>query len=64
MKRLIIAVVVLAALGVGGWYGYTRIPEDKRDTALKPTFALVYAVVATGWVLAMRGAREQESAPG
>lgn len=62
MMRWILGLAVVAALLGGGWfYGYQRLPEDKRDAALKPTFALVYAVVAAAWVLGLRGARDAEA---
>ncbi|MSQ00873.1 MAG: hypothetical protein EXR71_03145 [Myxococcales bacterium] len=63
MKRTIATVLVLAALGGGGTYGWLQLSGDVQKDLQKASFALIYAVLAVGLVLAFRGAREAEAKP-
>ncbi len=63
MRRTIATVVVLAALAGAGTYGWFQLAVEVQKDLQKASFALIYAVLAVGLVLAIRGAREAEAKP-
>ncbi len=63
MKPTIITFLALAAVAGGGTYGWFQLPVEVQKDLQKASFALIYAVLAVGLVLALRGAREAEASP-